>query len=146
MIRRESRGANSSCNGGAEEKKYTSKFLAPLLENPRTAYPGLFRLIPIIAAPFGSFLVPITSNQRHDTMAHAYVRTCVCARRGYRRGTQYRDTRRRTGGTFLAIQFLISCPDPGIKGPSALLGRSSARFSSRDLCAKKKGCHQFLYT
>lgn len=135
MIRRQSRGANSSrkVTVTRSKKKIHVEILAPLLGNPRTAYPGLFRLIPIIAAPFGSFLVPITSNQRHDTMAHAYVCAYVCA---YEDIAQYRDTRRRSEGTFLTIQFLISCSDPGIKGPSALLGRSSEIFESRSLRKK----------
>jgi len=100
-----SRGTNSSRKVTAthRKKKIHVEILAPLLGNPRTAYPSLFQLIPIIAAPLGSFLVPITSNQRHGTMAHACVRVCTSR---ISRGAQYWDTRQRTGGTFLAIQFL----------------------------------------
>lgn len=144
MIHRGIKGSESSRKVTAIRRKKNIRRNSRI--PPRKSTHGLSRLIPAYpnhCCP--ARLLPganyVKSTSRYNgTCVRACVRVCTSRISRY---TQYRDTRRRIEGTFLAIQFLISCPDPGIKGPSALLGRSSARSWSRDLCAAKKGTVNF---
>lgn len=119
-------------NGSVGKKKIRRNSRAP----PRKSTHGLSQLIP--AYPNHCCPARLLPGANYVKSTSRDNGTCVRACMHDENIMQYRGTRRCIGGTFLAIQFLISCSDPGIKGPSAALDRSFARSSSRNLCYRGK--------